>query len=166
MFFKSINLVTSEYMSSCELSFRMLQFKIHLNLKSDEDFYRFYEKCKLNLDFKANTFKHNYQTCLPNFKFEQNLDIQTKNISSMHESLITDALYWIIMLLLLGLLGPYLGLIIALRFVKAKAKQSANKSETFLSENSDNKEQIDAIMITNITLSINIQKSIHETILK
>jgi Leucine-rich repeat (LRR) protein len=47
LFYKSINLLTlkSENDLDCELTFQFLQFKIHLNLKTDFENERFYEKC-------------------------------------------------------------------------------------------------------------------------
>ena len=66
-FYKSINLITNASLiydlNQCELTFHLLQFKIHLNLKSDYENELFYEKCAFSLVKKSNSFNRNYQKC-------------------------------------------------------------------------------------------------------
>ena len=45
-FFKSLNLLGTELTVKCEIQFFLLQFKIHFNLKTDNEYDLFYEKCK------------------------------------------------------------------------------------------------------------------------
>jgi hypothetical protein len=65
IFYKSINLLTlnSENDLDCELTFQFLQFKIHLNLKSDFENERFYEKCKDFLIKDSNNFNSSLKSC-------------------------------------------------------------------------------------------------------
>jgi hypothetical protein len=63
-FFKSINLLTFDIAENeCELTFRLFQVKIHLNLKSDLRNELFYEKCKESILSNENSYENNNLKC-------------------------------------------------------------------------------------------------------
>ena len=70
IFYKSINLMTSqseldvmEFVFMCELAFELIQFKIHLNLKSDKDFDQFIGNCSNGLINELNVYEQSLSTC-------------------------------------------------------------------------------------------------------
>ena len=76
MFKRYLNLITSWPTSIvnhntkknwCEIIFHLLQFKIHLNLKSDYEYERFYEKCKYQLIKESNNFNSSLKSCFNDF---------------------------------------------------------------------------------------------------
>ena len=73
IFYKSFNLITQSPENGknitnwCDLTFHFLQFKIHFNLLTDNDFELFVENCKEDLFRKNNGFINNYRKCLNKF---------------------------------------------------------------------------------------------------
>ena len=67
IFFKSLSLITryatSTDVDSCELMFRFLQFKVHLNLFTDKDNDVFYDTCRDSLVSSMNRFAVNFEKC-------------------------------------------------------------------------------------------------------
>ena len=69
IFYKSINLITPDFSydantaAKCELVFNLLQFKIHLNLKSDQENEGFFQKCANFLIRPQNHFRNNLDEC-------------------------------------------------------------------------------------------------------
>jgi hypothetical protein len=90
----------------CELTFQFLQFKIHLNLKSDDENERFYEKCKDNLIKDSNNFDSSMKACFNNilvrYKKEDNQSTQTNMIIIF----MTDYVFVLTIIALLSLFGP------------------------------------------------------------
>ena len=69
-FYRSLNLISPQFTFDinqtflCDFVFKLLQFKIHFNLKSDNDNELFYEKCKIFLIKKSNYFSKSKKECL------------------------------------------------------------------------------------------------------
>ena len=60
----------------CELTFQFLQFKIHLNLKSDFENERFYEKCQNHLIKYSYNFNNSLKSCFNNVLVREKEDKQ------------------------------------------------------------------------------------------
>jgi hypothetical protein len=110
-FYKSINLISNDSHfydeKLCELSLEFLQFKIHLNLKTDYENEIFYEKCKTVLIDQTNSSNHSYQKCFENFKFiEHQWSLELENqISSVR--VLSDVFYLITMVILILFFVPF-----------------------------------------------------------
>jgi Leucine-rich repeat (LRR) protein len=112
-FFKSINLITDEISLSkrnlslafeCELKLHLLQFKIHFNLKTDEENEFFYEKCHDLLILKKNSYKSNLQKC---FLDNENNYYVNYDMSMISKTLlIYNPLFLMCIFLLLSLFLP------------------------------------------------------------
>jgi hypothetical protein len=113
IFYKSINLLTSNFKFNasldfkCDLVFHLFQFKIHYNLKTDFDNDLFYDSCKNNLIKRENKYIHKKRKCFANFEFRNKEDEQNK-IDSLHPILkvLSNVNYLLSMILLLSLLVP------------------------------------------------------------
>jgi Leucine-rich repeat (LRR) protein len=75
VYYRSINLLSKsvEKFSNenitfylCELTFRLFQFKIHYNLKTDVENEKFYETCQFYFIQTANYYKRTYEKCYTN----------------------------------------------------------------------------------------------------
>ena len=117
LFFRSINLVAMDYLLSCELTFHLLQFNIHLNLKSDAEFERFADLCKYNLIKKANNYKNSYMHCFSSDEIQSGDEMGTQNGLFMNkiERVVTNVFFLVVMCILFLLLVPYCVLIFLLR---------------------------------------------------
>jgi Leucine-rich repeat (LRR) protein len=62
-YYSSINLITNSNEISCELTFELIQFNIHLNIKSENDFENFYTKCYNFITISNFTYKAHYEEC-------------------------------------------------------------------------------------------------------
>jgi Leucine-rich repeat (LRR) protein len=68
-FYRSLNLISPKFTFDknqsllCDFTFELLQFRIHFNLKSDNDNEFFYEKCKLFIIKKSNYFLYSKKNC-------------------------------------------------------------------------------------------------------
>jgi Leucine-rich repeat (LRR) protein len=107
IFYKSINLLTlnSENDLDCELTFQFLQFKIHLNLKSDFENERFYEKCKDHLVKDSNNFLNSLKSCF-NYIFVRGKEDYKLTESNLFQILMTDYVFLLTVIVLLSLFGP------------------------------------------------------------
>jgi insulin-like growth factor-binding protein complex acid labile subunit len=107
IFYKSINLLTlnSENDLDCELTFQFLQFKIHLNLKSDFENDQFYEICKDYLIKESNNFNSSFKLCFNSFLVEKK---DLNYFQSMREFpiFITDYVFLLTLFLILSLCVP------------------------------------------------------------
>jgi Leucine-rich repeat (LRR) protein len=70
IYYKSLNLILnksdlllSSSSSWCGITFHLLQFKIHLNLKTDYENELFYDKCKHYIIHPNNRYRFNYEKC-------------------------------------------------------------------------------------------------------
>ena len=85
-FYKSINLISSdshlfeEIIGGCGLTLEFLQFKIHLNLKTDYQNELFYQICQKNLIDNQNIFNRSYKKCFKNFEFFDYESIDEKEV--------------------------------------------------------------------------------------
>jgi Leucine-rich repeat (LRR) protein len=62
-YYNSINLITDSKEINCELTFELIQFNIHLNIKSENDFEKFYTKCFDLLTVKNYAYKLHQEEC-------------------------------------------------------------------------------------------------------
>jgi Leucine-rich repeat (LRR) protein len=146
VFYKSINLLTvnfsfnDNFAQKCDLVFRFFQFNVHLNLKTDEMFYIFYETCKTSLIYRENNynftqgrikkcvFNHSYiQT---NFNDEQIL-IKT---TSTFRKILSNFYFISTMSLLIIFLGPVFYLILRHVVYFDRLNDSANNIQGMLNE--------------------------------
>ena len=93
--------------NECELTFRLFQAKIHLNLKSDYRNELFFEKCKDSILSNENGYENNNLKCA----FSSNRLLKygkPKNINEDIKSvgLFSDYIFYLTYLLILSLLGP------------------------------------------------------------
>jgi Leucine-rich repeat (LRR) protein len=124
IFYKSINLITEnenkEY--KCDLTFHLYQFKIHLNLKTDQENDLFYTTCEETMVKKDNNFNHNLKKCLLDHKFKESdsgdddSDRNKLNVNSV-QKIFSDVWYWLVMIILFMLLGPYFILILIFEYI-------------------------------------------------
>ena len=63
VYYRSINLITSSLNSSCDIKLLFLQSNIHLDLKTDFQFDKFYERCNLFLIKNENSFTMKKNIC-------------------------------------------------------------------------------------------------------
>ena len=117
-FFKSINLITQTNRDECELKLHLLQFKIHLNLKTDEENEIFYEKCQSLFSGqarKSNSFNNNLKKCFTNYSIDkifnnyEEKEIMTNNVLS---KIFSNPFLLVSIFLLMSLFGPVCFLIV------------------------------------------------------
>ena len=124
IFYKSLNIITPPQSNiaaeMCEVTFLLLQFKIHLNLKTDEENELFYDTCG---DFlvrsDATSFHQSSSTCALEFLFHldyKNLGSADLPRASRFWSVFTDFSYLCLMILLAMLFGPYCVLVSVFKF--------------------------------------------------
>ena len=111
-FYRSLNLISPLFAFDknqtffCDFIFRLLQFKIHFNLKSDYDNELFYEKCKIFLIKKSNYFSNSKKDCLnemQEYGIENGDNINEESIAA---KVLSNFYYWGTMLALSLLLVP------------------------------------------------------------
>ena len=111
IFYRSINLITLNYSLEtkdyCEITFRLLQFNIHLNLKTDYENELFYEKCQDVLIRKKNSFTWNFKNCFENAILDDKIQVSLIEIGARYRLVLSDLYY----LLSMGILALYLGLV-------------------------------------------------------
>jgi len=125
IFYKSINLITESKKKEfeCDLTFHLYQFKIHLNLKTDQENDLFYTTCEEIMVKKDNNFNHNLKKCLLDHKFEESeIDADGSDRDKLNENsvqkIFSDFWYWLVMITLFVLLGPYFILILIFEYIK------------------------------------------------
>ncbi len=112
VFYKSINLITLDFSfhenlnSKCDLMLHLFQFKIHFNLKTDNDIELFYDSCQKVLIKRENNFNHSKRICIANFDFRDKED--GDQIHSLHPILkvLSNFYYMLSIALILSLLVP------------------------------------------------------------
>ena len=100
----------------CDVTFNLLQFKIHLNLKTDQDYEAFYEKCKYTVLSKDNHFKSNLKEVCTVIVVHKSFDLEDNVVISGQKlflKVITNYIY----LFSMGLLIIYLGHVFILIFI-------------------------------------------------
>ena len=123
VFYKSLNLLTVEQKVSinCELTFELLQFKIHFNLRTDEDYKSFFDKCQHSLILRENNYNHILKKCFSNLMLDVNVgfEIRSDNLG-MNRLLIilNDHYYLATIMFLLMILVPYWVLIVIFKLTK------------------------------------------------
>ena len=133
IFYKAVNLITEERnfsVSSCELTFHLLQFMVHLNLRTDEEFDIFYETCHDILTNKTNNFKLNFRKCHYDSESEEITEANEKSIINRLSLVFTDHYYLAIIALLVSMLAPYFLLIPILELLKKSHHIEANMTES------------------------------------
>jgi hypothetical protein len=108
LFYKSINLLTlkSENDLDCELTFQFLQFKIHLNLKTDFENERFYEKCKDFLIKDSNNFESSLKSCFNDILVGYKKEDNQPSEANLFITLMTDYVFLLTIIALLSLFVP------------------------------------------------------------
>jgi hypothetical protein len=124
-FFKSINLISNDShfydQKLCELTLEFLQFKIHLNLKTDYENEIFYEKCKAVLIDQKNNFNHSYQKCFSHFRFMDSVNSTEFEIRNSIVRVFSNGIYLMTMLILILFFLPFVFVIyLSLFTVKSK----------------------------------------------
>jgi Leucine-rich repeat (LRR) protein len=113
IFYKSINLISSNFTFNdsikdlkCDLVFHLFQFKIHFNLKTDNDNDLFYDSCQKILIKRENNYNHSKKKCFANFEFSDKEEESEKD--SLHPILkvLWNSYYLVSMSLVLSLLIP------------------------------------------------------------
>ena len=98
VFYKSINMLVDDFWAEenvrkkCFQTFSLLQYKIHLNLKTDEQYELFYKKCEFVLIGAQ----------------KASLNVETSNVAIQ---ILTDYRFVVTIILLMILLGPYFCLV-------------------------------------------------------
>jgi Leucine-rich repeat (LRR) protein len=144
IFYKSINLISMAFSfdaslkSRCDLIFHLFQFKIHFNLKTDDDNQLFYESCQKMLIRRENNFNHTKKACFAKFEFQDKEG--AKFIDSLHPVLkvLSNFYYLVSMALLLCLLLPTFYMIFRYSGLFTKIKRdSTNDPEREIKENKE-----------------------------
>jgi len=126
VFYKSINLLTfnNETDLDCELTFQFLQFKIHLNLKSDFQNERFYETCKDFLIKYSNKFNNSMKSCFNHILLREKVDYKISE-ANLFILLMTDYVFLLTIIALLSLFGPVSLLICNHYYVTSKRSKES-----------------------------------------
>ena len=131
-FFKSLNTIDpANYQmqkSDCGLKFRLLQFKIHYNLKYDYENELFYEECKSSLIKRENFHKNTLKKCLNTFELVLEAENEIEAISNRFLNVVKDYRY----LLTMGCFILLLSLVGALFLGTFKEFQNIIKTKVFL----------------------------------
>ena len=113
LFYKSFNLVTARSILSynelplkCELTFRLLQFNIHLNLKTDSDFELFQKTCQDYVIAKKNYFECTLKRCFVKFELKPEREDESYINSQRLLNIFSDAFFYIIIGIILMILCP------------------------------------------------------------
>ena len=112
VFYKSLNVITPHHFIwtnltfECNLIFHFLQFKFHLNLKTDEENEFFYEKCQDYLINNETSFYSHLKKCNNNIIFEPR--VIEKHVY-LHQNGVLKVLLNLVYLLTMGSLLVYLG---------------------------------------------------------
>ena len=119
IFFKSINIISDKFSFNaeslkfkCTLVFNLFQFKLHLNLMSDNENDLFFDLCSLILIERENNYNHNYRKCFQTFEFKDKEDIENVEVLTPFLLILSNFYFLLIMALLLCLLAPVFGLIL------------------------------------------------------
>jgi Leucine-rich repeat (LRR) protein len=112
IFYKSLNTLDSSNFqmkkSKCDLKFRLLQFKIHYNLKYDYENELFYEECKSSLIKGENFYENTLRKCLNTFELVLKAENDIEAISNRFLNVVKDYRYLVTigcLILLLSLVG-------------------------------------------------------------
>ncbi len=157
IFYKSLNLITpsppfSVNKNWCEIIFHFLQFKIHFNRLTDDEFEFFFKNCQEYLTGKTNGYKYFLKKCLNKF------DLVTNENKEFNETItnqfFTNFLYLIINIFLI--------LIVALPILLLS--QSHLKKGYSSPNEINNKRDIPTIAFSNIKLQRQISTDLVKTI--
>jgi Leucine-rich repeat (LRR) protein len=91
LFYRSLNLISPNFNYEknqtflCDLTFKLLQFRIHFNLKSDYENELFYEKCKYFIIKKSNRFSKSKKDC---FNGSSEISFDDMNINNSDKNII------------------------------------------------------------------------------
>jgi len=121
--------------SRCDLMFHLFQFKIHFNLKTDDDNQLFYDSCQKMLIRRENNFNHTKKKCFSNFEFQDKEGAKVND--SLHPILkvLSNFYYLVSMALLLCLLLPTFYMIFRYSGLFSRIKRdSSNDSEREIKE--------------------------------
>ena len=125
-FYKSINIITNnQFELDCDLIFQLFQFRIHLNLKTDYENELFYEKCKMSIIKSTNTFVRNQMECFDEIiSSNENSQDSIQDFKNHSSNILTDYVFYIVMIMLLSLLGPIFCMILNHLYLLEKERQS------------------------------------------
>jgi Leucine-rich repeat (LRR) protein len=112
IYYRSLNLmsfgVSIEHNLSyfCNLTFNLIQFNIHFNLKSDYENELFYTKCKNILIDRRNNFNHNKKKCYRDFEFSDRITLDDNVRIHVIFKILTNEYFLLSVILLLFLIIP------------------------------------------------------------
>ena len=141
----------------CEIVFHFLQFKIHLNILTDEEFELYFKNCQEYITSKINGYSHFQKKCLNEFDLVEN---ENEQLNETNKSQIySDFLFLIIIMFLI------IVVVLPLFFICQKSYNgkplSSNKinhriPSIALNDNHDNQsnEQLSLALVETSTLKI------------
>jgi hypothetical protein len=115
IFFKSINLISenvSFFKTKCDLMFHLFQFRIHFNLKTDNENDLFYESCQKVLIVRENNFNHTKSKCDQTFVFIDRENIEDVEFAHPIILMLSNFYFLLTMAAIISLLGPVFCLIV------------------------------------------------------
>jgi Leucine-rich repeat (LRR) protein len=132
--YKSLNLIIEDLNeSNCDLKFHFLQFRVHFNLKSDQENELFYSNCKNDLISTDNSFFSNFIKCFnqndSNLKQSYNFDELNPYFTGM--GIFSDYLFYLTLFAILSLLGPVSCLICNHFYLIEKQRNNRKVSKNF-----------------------------------
>jgi hypothetical protein len=166
IFYKSLNFITPMSTSLvnptnkknwCEIVFHFLQFKIHLNILTDEEFELYFKNCQEYLTGKINGYNHFQKKCLNEFDLVEN---ENEQLNETNKSQIySDFLFLIIIMFLILVVSLPLFFICQKSFNgKPLSSKKINHeiSSIALNDNHDNQsnDQLSLALVETSTLKI------------
>ena len=101
IFYKSLNTLDPANFrmqtNECDLKFRLLQFKIHYNLKYDYENELFYEECKSSLIKRENSYKNTLKKCFSTIELVLKTENEIEAISNRFWNVVKDYRYLLTM---------------------------------------------------------------------
>ena len=117
VFYKSLNLLVDliNNTNSCDLKFQYLQFKVHFNLKLDQEFEQFFDDCKQNLSIQSNSYANTLSSCGKGNKNgkDESLNEIDSFVTRGLVRVLSNFVYLLTMFALFVYLGPILALVLA-----------------------------------------------------
>jgi hypothetical protein len=114
-FYKSLNVLTFDEsdVRKCELTFELLQFRIHLNLKFDFQNEMFYEECLKIFVKKSNSYQANYRKCFLNQTLDKEVDENdwVEDEGGNFVKILSNFYFYLIVALLLCVLSPIFAIV-------------------------------------------------------
>jgi len=137
VYFKSINLISendsfndeASLKSKCDLVFHLFQFKLHFNLKTDNENDLFFDSCQKDLIVRENNFNHNRRKCVQTFLFNDKEVIEHDEIVQPLLLILSNFYFLLTVAAFLSLLGPVFCLIMRYELFSYLCKNSLTTNE-------------------------------------